>query len=49
MHEPLSIGKTACGRFSDIGLVFAGKRRDFCRLLLQQCSLPGSVSNVHLY
>jgi hypothetical protein len=24
--------KPACGRFSDIGSVAAGKRRDFCRL-----------------
>src|SRR5690242_13594821 len=28
----LSIGKTAYGRFSDIGFVVAGKRRDFYRL-----------------
>jgi hypothetical protein len=26
------IGKTACGRFSDIGFVAAGKKRGFCRL-----------------
>jgi hypothetical protein len=25
-------GKTACGRFSDIGFVAAGKKRGFCRL-----------------
>jgi hypothetical protein len=24
--------KVACGAFSDIGFVSAGKRRDFCRL-----------------
>jgi hypothetical protein len=30
---PVFIGKIACGDFSDIGFVSAGKRRDFCRLL----------------
>jgi hypothetical protein len=31
-QAPLLIGKTACGRFSDIGSVSAGKKRGFCRL-----------------
>jgi hypothetical protein len=30
--RPSQLEKLACGRFSDISSVAAGKRRDFCRL-----------------
>ena len=39
------IGKTACGRFSDIAFVAAGKRRGFCRLRLGM-SWAGRVGNL---
>jgi len=31
-YSPSSLEKLACGRFSDISCVFAGKKRGFCRL-----------------
>jgi hypothetical protein len=38
-----SIGKMACGHFSDIGFVAAGKKRGFCRLLRRRCARKNSI------